>query len=258
MLVPFIWALSTSFKASKDVFDPNGGVLPNPLSFDAYHAVFTQIPFPLYFVNSVTVTVFIVMFNVVFDTAAAYAFAKLRFPGRDVIFGILLVTLMIPSQVNLIPLYRIMVWLHDVVPWLGINTLSGIVLPSMVQVFGIFLLRQFFVAIPDSVIEAGRIDGAGEWRILWKIVLPLAAPAIATLMIFVFLSAWNDFLWPLLVSNSDSNTTLPVGLTLLTRKNTVDWPQIMAGSVITILPMVVIFLILQRRFIEGIAAGATK
>ncbi len=258
MLTPFIWALSTSLKAAKDVFDPHGGVIPNPISFDAFHSVITEIAFPLYFLNSVTVTVLIVGFNVIFDTAAAYAFAKLNFPGRDVIFGALLVTLMIPSQVNLIPLYRIMVALHDVIPWLGVNTLSGIVLPSMVQVFGIFLLRQFFATIPDEVIEAGRLDGAGEWRILWRIVLPIAAPAIATLMIFVFLNAWNDFLWPLLVSNSDANRTLPVGLTLLSRKNTVNWPETMAGSVVTIVPMIVIFLILQRRFIEGIAAGSVK
>ncbi len=258
MLVPFIWALSTSFKAAKDVFDPNGGVIPSPISFDAYRSIFTEIAFPHYLANSVIVTIVVVASNVIFGTAAAYAFAKLTFPGRDVIFGILLVTLMVPSQVNLIPLYRIMVWLHQIVPWLGVNTLPGIIMPSMVQVFGIFLLRQFFTSIPDAVIEAARLDGAGELKILWRVVLPIAAPGIATLMIFVFLSSWNDFLWPLLMSNSDSNTTLPVGLTLLSRQNTVNWPEIMSGAVTIILPMVVVFMMLQRRFIEGIAAGSTK
>ena len=258
MLVPFIWAVSTSFKAAKDVFDPNGSVIPNPISFDAYRSIFTEIAFPHYFANSVIVTIVVVASNVIFGTAAAYAFAKLTFPGRDVIFGILLVTLMVPSQVNLIPLYRIMVWLHQIVPWLGVNTLPGIIMPSMVQVFGIFLLRQFFTSIPDAVIEAARLDGAGELKILWRVVLPIAAPGIATLMIFVFLSSWNDFLWPLLMSNSDSNTTLPVGLTLLSRQNTVNWPEIMSGAVTIILPMVVVFMMLQRRFIEGIAAGSTK
>ncbi|MCO5294881.1 MAG: carbohydrate ABC transporter permease [Homoserinimonas sp.] len=258
MLFPFIWALSTSLKEAKDVFDPSGGVIPNPISFDAYVNVFTKIAFSQYFLNSVIVTVLIVGLNVLFDTLAAYAFAKLKFPGRDVIFGVLLITLMIPSQVNLVPLYRFMVWLHQVFPFLGVDTLSGIVMPTMVQVFGIFLLRQFFASIPDSVVEAARLDGAGEWRILWRMIFPIAAPAIATLVIFTFLSAWNDFLWPLLISNSEASRTLPVGLTLLSRKNTVNWPETMAGSVVTIVPMIIVFLVLQRRFIEGIAAGVTK
>ncbi|MBX3088103.1 MAG: carbohydrate ABC transporter permease [Cryobacterium sp.] len=258
MLFPFIWALSTSLKEAKDVFDPSGGVIPDPISFDAYVNVFTKIAFSQYFLNSVIVTVLIVGLNVLFDTLAAYAFAKLKFPGRDVIFGALLITLMIPSQVNLIPLYRFMVWLHQVFPFLGVDTLSGIVMPTMVQVFGIFLLRQFFASIPDSVVEAARLDGAGEWRILWRMIFPIAAPAIATLVIFTFLSAWNDFLWPLLISNSEASRTLPVGLTLLSRKNTVNWPETMAGSVVTIVPMIIVFLVLQRRFIEGIAAGVTK
>lgn len=258
MLVPFLWTLSTSFKLPQDVFATDSGFIPSVFSLDAYVNVLTHIPFPQYFANSVIVTVVVVVLNVVFDTAAAYAFAKLRFPGRNIIFSVLLITLMIPTQVNLIPLYRMMVGLHQIVPWLGVDTLSGIILPSIVQVFGIFLLRQFFASVPDSLLEAARLDGAGEWRVMWRIVLPIATPAIATLVIFVFLSSWNDFLWPLLVADSDSSRTLPVGLTLLSRKNTVNWPETMAGSVVTILPMVIVFLALQRRFIEGIAAGAIK
>ena len=258
MLVPFLWAVSASLKPPSEVFDSAVGFIPDAPTTSAYQSIFQQISFGTYFMNSVIVTLAVVALNIIFDTAAAYGFAKLRFPGRDLLFAILLLTLMVPPIINIIPLYRIMVSINQVVPWLGVDTLSGIVMPSMVQVFGIFLLRQFFTTIPDSIIEAARLDGASELTILWRVVLPLVSPAVATLVIFLFLETWNDFLWPLLISNSDSSKTLPVGLTLLSRKNTVDWPQTMAGSVVTIVPMVLVFIALQRRFIEGIAAGAVK
>jgi multiple sugar transport system permease protein len=257
-LLPFAWTLSTSFKRSQDVFAPGSGLVPDPWSLDGYRDVFTLVPFAHYFTNSVAVSFVVVLGNIVFDTAAAYAFAKLRFPGRNFWFGALLISLMVPMQVNLIPLYRIMVSLHQSVPALGANTLSGVFLPSLVQAFGIFLMRQFFESIPDSVLEAARIDGAGELTILRRIVVPLAAPGIATLTIFTFLSTWNDFLWPLIVAGSDSSRTLPVGLALLARKSTVNWPDTMAGTVLTALPMIVIFVLMQRRFIEGLTAGASK
>ncbi len=258
MLIPFVWTVSVSFKTPEDVFAPGTGLIPNPVSLQGYLNVFTLLPFPTYLRNSVIVTLAVVTANVVFDTIAAYAFAKLHFPGRNVLFGILLVTLMIPMQVNLIPLYRMMAQLHHWVPFLGIDTLSGIILPSAVQVFGIFLMRQFFATIPDSLLEAARLDGAGELTIVWRIVLPVALPAIATLTIFTLLGAWNDFLWPLLVADSDSSRTLPVGLALLSRKNTVNWPDTMAGTVITAIPMIIAFAVLQRRFIEGLTAGSVK
>jgi len=258
MLAPFIWTLSTSLKRPEDVFAPGQWVIPDPISLQGYRDVFTLLPFPRYFINSVIVTGAIVFLNVVFDTTAAYAFAKLRFPGRSVIFGVLLVTLMIPMQVNLIPLYRLMVWFHRFIPWFGVDTLAGIIAPSAVQVFGIFLMRQYFASIPDSIIEAARLDGAGELAILRRIVLPLALPGVATLTIFTFLTAWNDFLWPLLISSSDASRTLPVGLALLSRKNTVNWPDTMAGAVVTAIPMVIAFVVLQRRFIEGLTAGSVK
>ena len=257
-LAPFAWTVSTSFKRSEDVFAPGSGLVPRPWSWSGYHDVFTLVPFAHYLANSVIVSLVVVLANIVFDTAAAYAFAKLRFPGRSLWFGVLLVTLMVPMQVNLIPLYRIMVLLHQAVPALGANTLSGIYLPSLVQVFGIFLMRQYFATIPDSILEAARIDGAGELAILRRIVFPLAAPGIATLTIFTFLATWNDFLWPLIVAGTDQSRTLPVGLALLARKNTVNWPDTMAGAVVTALPMIVIFVVMQRRFIEGLTAGVGK
>ena len=196
--------------------------------------------------------------NVIFGTAAAYAFAKLRFPGRDALFFVFLLTLMVPFQVNLIPLYRIMVELHRISPALGVDTYFGLIAPGAIQVFGIFLMRQFLKSIPDEILESARIDGASEWRILRSIVFPLAAPGMATLAIFTFIGAWNDFLWPLIVTNSDEMRTLPVGLALLARRNTVVWGQTMAGTVVAVAPMVVVFLVLQRRFIEGLTAGAVK
>jgi multiple sugar transport system permease protein len=258
LLMPVLWTVSTSLKPPGDVFKPGLGLWPSHATLDAYRSVFSAVPFGRYLLNSLVVTLSIVALNVVFDSCAAYAFAKLRFPGSSLLFGLLLLTLMIPMQVNLIPLYRMMVWIHLQVPVLGADTLSGIIAPSAVQVFGIFLMRQFFASIPDGLIEAARLDGAGELTILRTIVLPLARPGLATLTIFTFLQAWNDFLWPLIVASSDASRTLPVGLALLSSKNTVNWPETMAGSVVTALPMVLVFIVLQRQFIEGLAAGAGK
>ncbi|MEO8094276.1 MAG: carbohydrate ABC transporter permease [Pseudolysinimonas sp.] len=256
MLVPWAWTLITSLKQPAEVF--SGAVLPAIPTLDAYRQVVTLIPFGTYFGNSVIVTVVVVVLNVVFDTCAAYALAKLPLPGKGVLLVVLLTTLMIPMQVNIIPLYRMMVQLHSAVPFLGADTLSGIIAPSAVQVLGIFLMRQFFVSIPDSMLEAARLDGANEFSILWRIVMPVSGPAIATLVIFTGLAAWNDFLWPLIVTASDDSRTLPVGLALLAKKNTVNWPETMAATVLTALPMIVLFVILQRRFIEGLTAGSVK
>jgi multiple sugar transport system permease protein len=256
MIVPFWWAVTTSFKLPGDVF--SGSILPDPFTLENYQDVFRRLPFPRYFLNSVIVTGLIVGLNVVFGTAAAYAFAKLRFPGRNLLFFLLLLTLMVPFQVNLIPLYRIMVELHKAIPAIGVDTYFGIVAPGAIQVFGIFLMRQFLRSIPDEVLESARMDGASEWRILRSIVFPLAAPGMATLAIFTFVAAWNDFLWPLIVTNSDDMRTLPVGLALLARRNTVVWGQTMAGTVVAVAPIVIVFLLLQRRFIEGLTAGSVK
>jgi multiple sugar transport system permease protein len=256
MIVPFYWTLSTSFKLPGDVF--SGNLIPNPFTLENYQDVFRRLPFATYFLNSVIVSASIVGLNVVFGTAAAYAFAKLRFPGRDLLFFVFLLTLMVPFQVNLIPLYRIMVELHKAIPAIGVDTYFGLIAPGAIQVFGIFLMRQFLRSIPDEILESARMDGASEWRILRSIVFPLAAPGMATLAIFTFIGAWNDFLWPLIVTNSDEMRTLPVGLALLARRNTVVWGQTMAGTVVAVAPMVVIFLVLQRRFIEGLTAGSVK
>jgi multiple sugar transport system permease protein len=258
MIGPFYWSVATSFKPPADIFASPPKWIPHPWTLQNYRDVFTLLPFGRYLFNSVVVTAAIVGLNIVFDTMAAYAFAKLRFPGRNFLFFFLLLTLMVPFQVNLIPLYRIMVELHKINPHLGVNTYSGIVLPGMIQVFGIFLMRQFLQSIPDEVLESARVDGASELQIIRKIVLPLAAPGMATLAIFTFLGAWNDFLWPLIVIDRDSLRTLTVGLALLQQKNTINWGDTMAGTALLAGPMIVVFLLLQRRFIEGLTAGAVK
>jgi multiple sugar transport system permease protein len=258
MIAPFLWALSTSFKLPGDVFAYPPRFLPEPFTIANFQNVITRIPFPRYLLNSTIVTGTIVILNVIFGTAAAYAFAKLRFPGRDRIFFLLLLTLMVPFQVNLIPLYKMMVELHKVVPFLGADTYMGLVAPSAIQVFGIFLMRSFLRSIPDEILESARLDGASEVRVLRSIVFPLALPGMATLAIFTILSSWNDFLWPLIVTNSDQMRTLPVGLALLARRNASDWGTTMAGTIITAAPLIVVFLLMQRRFIEGLTAGAVK
>lgn len=258
MVGPLYWMFSTSFKSSGDIFASPPKWIPDPWILGNYRDVFTLLPFERFFLNSAIVAFSIVALNIVFDSMAAYAFAKLRFPGRDLIFFLLLITLMIPFQVNIIPLYRMMVFFHQIDPHLGTDTYSGLIAPSMIQVFGIFLMRQFFRSIPDEVLESARCDGASEFRIIRSIVLPLALPGMATLAIFTFLTAWNDFLWPLLVTSSDQMRTLPVGVALLARRNTINWGNTMAGTALATVPMIAVFLVLQRRFIEGLTAGAVK
>jgi ABC-type glycerol-3-phosphate transport system permease component len=258
MIAPLYWMFSTSFKPVRDVFASPPKWIPNPFTLQAYHDVFTQMPFARYFLNSVVVTGTIVILNVLLGTAGAYAFAKLRFPGRNVIFFSLLITLMVPFQVNMIPLYRMMVWLHERSSLLGVDTYFGIIAPSAVGVFGIFLMRQFLSSIPDAILDAARLDGCSEFRILGSIIFPLAKPGMAALAIFTFLDAWNNFLWPLIVTDSDSMRTLPVGLAMMASKHTVNWTDTMAGAVVTTLPMLLVFAVLQRRFIEGLTGGAVK
>jgi multiple sugar transport system permease protein len=258
MIGPFYWMLATSFKPAADVFASPPKWIPNPWTLGNYRYIVKYLSFVRYSFNSVFVTGSIVLLNVLFDTAAAYAFAKLRFPGRNLLFFLLLVTLMVPFQVNLIPLFKIMVLLHDLNSRLGVSTYSGLILPGMIQVFGIFLMRQFLQSIPDEVLESARVDGASEFRILRSIVFPVAAPGMATLAIFTFLGAWNDFLWPLIVINDDAHKTLTLGLVGLQAKNTINYGNEMAGTAFTAVPLILVFLLLQRRFIEGLTAGAVK
>jgi ABC-type glycerol-3-phosphate transport system permease component len=252
MVIPFYWTVATSFKLEKNVFATPPQWWPDPFSILAYQQVLTRIPFARYFLNSVIVALAITVGHVLFDTLAAYAFAKLKFPGREQIFFLMLLGLMVPFQVNLIPLYRIMSIFH----W--VDSYAALIIPSLTSIFGIFLMRQFFLTIPDDLIDAARIDGAGEFGVFWRVIMPLVLPGVATLVIFTFMGAWNDFLWPRIVTSSEQLFTLPVGLAQLQFKNTSNEAQIMAGTVLTALPMILVFLLLQRQFIAGMTAGAVK
>lgn len=252
MLVPFYWTVATSLKLEQYVFANPPQWWPNPVTIQSYIDVITKINFPRYFANSVVVAVISTLGHVFFDTLAAYAFAKLAFPGRDKIFFIMLLALMVPFQVNLIPLYRIMATLH----WT--DTYLALIVPNITSIFGIFLMRQFLLTIPNELLDSARIDGCNEFSVFSRIVLPLALPGVATLVIFTFMNTWNDFLWPRIVTNTETLFTLPVGLAQLQMKNTSNQAQIMAGTVLTALPMIVVFLLMQRQFIEGMTAGAIK
>jgi len=252
MVVPFYWSLSSSLKLEQFVFASPPQWWPTPLTLQNYVSVFTKIHFQTYFLNSVFVALVTTLAHVFFDTLAAYAFAKLTFPGRDPLFFVMLLGLMVPFQVNLIPLYRIMATLG----WT--NTYLALIVPNLTSIFGIFLMRQYLLTIPNDLLDAARIDGCGEFGVFRRVVLPLAVPGIATLVILTFMSTWNDFLWPRIVISSEELYTLPVGLAQLQMKNTSNEAQIMAGTVLTALPMILVFLFMQRRFIEGMTAGALK
>ena len=252
MMVPFYWSVGTSLKLEQFVFASPPQWWPSPVTFQNYVHVLTRIPFLRYFANSVLVAVATTLGHVFFDTLAAYAFAKLTFPGRDRIFFIMLLALMVPFQVNLIPMFRIMGILH----WT--DTYLALIIPNLTNIFGIFMMRQFLMSIPDDLLDQARIDGCSEFSVFRRVVLPLALPGIATLVIFTFMGTWNDFLWPRIVTNSEAIFTLPVGLAQLQMKNTSNEAQIMAGTVLTALPMIVVFLFMQRQFIEGMTAGALK
>lgn len=252
MIIPFYWSVGSSLKLEQNVFASPPQWWPDPLTFQSYVNVLTRIPFLRYFTNSVIVAIVTTLGHVFFDTLAAYAFAKLTFPGRDRIFFIMLLALMVPFQVNLIPLYRIMALLH----WT--DTYLALIVPNLTSIFGIFMMRQFLKSIPNDLLDAARIDGCSEFGVFQKVVLPLALPGIATLIIFTFMGTWNDFLWPRIVTNSEAYFTLPVGLAQLQMKNTSNEAQIMAGTVLTALPMILVFLFMQRQFIAGMTAGALK
>lgn len=190
--------------------------------------------------------------NVFFCTLAGYAFSKLRFPGRGKIFFVLLMTLMVPFQVNLIPLYKLM----DLFKW--IDTYWALIVPGATSAFGIYLMRQYILSIPDEILGSARVDGCSEFGIFWRIVTPLSLPGVATLAIFTFMGSWTGFLWPMIVTSSMEMRTLPVGIALLQEYHTTNWTQIMAGSTIAAVPMIIVFLSMQRQFIEGLTAGAVK
>jgi multiple sugar transport system permease protein len=247
MLLPFAWMLSTSLKSPAQVFTYPPVWIPHPVAWSNYAEAIAALPFGRFYLNSLIVTASVTVLQLLISSLAAFAFARLRFRGREALFLLYLATLMIPFQVTMIPNFILVRWLG----WY--DTFQALILPTAFSAFSTFLLRQYFLGLPRDLDEAARIDGASSLRIWWSIILPLSGPALAALAIFVALNSWNDFLWPLIVTNSDQMRTLPVGLSTFQGQYKVEWHLLMAGSVIAMLPVLLLYTVAQRWFIRGIA-----
>lgn len=258
MILPFLWMLSTSLKSYSSVFIFNVSDikwLPDPVYWKNYLDVWKVVPFARFYLNSIFVVVCVTFGQVITSAGAAYAFARLKFPGRDKIFFAYLATMMIPGSVTMIPVFALM----RSFGW--IDTYKALIIPAIFSAYGTFLLRQFFMTIPRDLEDAAKIDGCSLWGIFWRVIMPLSHTAIATLTIFVSLGNWVSFMWPLLVTNSIEKRTLPVGLAYfqeLYQYAQPDWGLLMAGSLITMVPVVIIFLFNQRFFVEGIKLTGMK
>ena len=251
-LFPLAWMASVSFMQPGEASAFPPPLLPAHATLANYHVLFERAGMGRYLVNSLLVATATTALSLLFNLAAGYAFAKLHFAGRERLFRSLLGALVIPAQVAMIPLFLMMKWLGL------INNYGGVVVPALASVFGIFLVRQYAQSIPNELLEAARIDGAGEGRIFATIVLPLLKPIIVTLAIFTFLASWNDFIWPLIVLSDQAWQTAPVALAGLSREHVQDNELMMAGSVVTTLPVLILFLALQRHYIQGLLLGSVK
>jgi multiple sugar transport system permease protein len=227
-------------------------LVPESPTFEHYRILFSRLNLARYLLNSTLIATVVTASSLLINSLAGYAFAKLRFTGRDRLFRLLLASMVIPAQVAMLPLFLMLKEMGLV------NTYGGVIVPGMASIFGIFLIRQYALSIPDSLLDAARIDGAGEFRIYRTLVLPLCKPILVTLAIFTFLGAWNDFLWPLIILADNDLYTLPVALANLLGEHVQDTELMMAGSVLTVLPVVVLFLVLQKYYIEGLTLGSVK
>ncbi|MEI8377198.1 MAG: carbohydrate ABC transporter permease [bacterium] len=254
MLFPFFWMFSASFMSSTQILSGVVNFLPKPFVFQNYIDITQKIPIVQYFLNSLFVAVLTTVGQVIFSAFAGYSFARMNFKGKDFLFFVFLVTMMIPPQVNIIPLFFLMKELS----W--IDTYQALVVPGLFGGFGVFLMRQWFKGLPKSLEDAAKIDGCNYFQTFFKIALPLGMPALATLSIFTFITSWNSFMWPLIVTNSDRMRTLPVGLAVFkgSFRETTEWGQLMACAVIAIIPVIAVFLAGQKYFIKGLMAGAIK
>ena len=275
-IAPFAWMVVASLQPIGEMFSWPPHWIPRHATLDNYRNFLNPPsagnvdlvkPQPLrWFLNSAFVAVSVTALQLFFNSLAAYAFAKRRFPGRDAFFLITLGTLMIPGAINLVPQYMVLrhiplfggndIWGNGGHGWL--DSYWALIVPGAVSSFGIFLLRQYMRSIPDDLLDAARIDGAGEFRIFWRIVLPLTRPALAALGIFTFSYVWDDFTWPLIVVNSADLDTMPLGLAMFVVQNRTAWDYVFAGSVITTIPVIIMFLLFQRHFVKGIAITGMK
>lgn len=252
MVLPLFWMITTSLKDSGALTAIPIEWIPKKVTFDSFRKLFEIFPFGKTFLNSVIVSVSITIVNVFSACMAAYVFAKIPFKGRELLFGIFLITMMIPGSVTLIPNYLILRSFHL------LNSYLGLILPSFFNIFGIFMLRQSIRQIPDDFIDAAVIDGASQWRIFFNVIIPLSRPMIATLFVITFMGAWNDYLWPLIVLTDKSKMTLPVALSMLNGQYSTEYNLLMAGALISIIPIIIVYAFAQRYFEEGLTAGGLK
>jgi multiple sugar transport system permease protein len=249
---PLVWMLAVSFMAPGEASRFPPPVLPRHATLVNYRTLFADAGIGRYFLNSLLLALGATLLSLLFNVGAGYAFARLHFRGREKLFRMLLGTLVIPAQVAMLPLFLMLKQIGLV------NSFAGVLIPSMASVFGIFLVRQYALTIPDALLEAARLDGAGELRIFRLIVLPLLAPILVTLALFSFLGSWNDFMWPLIVLTDKDMYTLPVAIALLSSEHVQDNELMMAGSVVTVVPVLLIFLALQRYYLQGLTMGSVK
>ncbi|MDF1605652.1 carbohydrate ABC transporter permease [Nocardioides sp. YIM 152315] len=253
VVLPFAWMLVSSFKPEAEVRAVPPTWWPQTVTAENYDTLFTRLDFPTYFLNSAIVALAVTAGNVVFCSMLGYALAKLEFPGKRVLFVVVLGTLMVPGVVTFVPLFVLTTNLNLT------NTLPGMILPFLAGPFGVFLIRQYVLGLPDELIQAARVDGAGELTIFARVIMPLCGPALATLAVLTFLTSWNNFLWPLVVATSEDKYTLPVALALYAvGQNATQYGLLLAGSVVVVLPVLVVFLLLQRYIVQGIAMTGIK
>ncbi len=251
-IYPILWMSLTSFKPESSIIGEPSRLLPRVWTMEQYGLVLSAIPFLTFFRNSVIFAGGVTLISLFFDSMAGYAFAKLRFRGSNFVFIMILATLMIPFQIIMIPLYLMIFHLH------GLDTFWGMMLPRITNAFGIYMMRQFFISIPDDLLDSARMEGLSEFSIYIRIALPLTTTALSTLGVFHFMYNWNDFLWPLIITNSTEMRTLPVGLALFTGEHVMEHGPIMAGAVLSILPILIFYLSAQKTFIKGVAISGLK
>ena len=251
--LPLLWLLSAAFKETREIYVVPATWIPAEPTLANFPRAWNAAPFGLYYLNTTIVTVVSVVGKLVMAATTAYALVMLRFPGKDVVFALILGALMIPPQVVVVPNYLLFADLGLV------NTYTALILPHIPTAVGAFLLRQAFLAVPREILDAARVDGAGHMRTLWRILIPLSMPVVVTFGLLATQDVWNDFLWPLVITNTANMRTLPLGIfSLLDQEGNTQWGVVMAGAIYVILPLLVVFLWVQRHIVEGIAAGAVK
>jgi alpha-1,4-digalacturonate transport system permease protein len=249
---PLYWMFATAVRPKKEIFSGGFDLVPSTLVWSNFSDAWNKLPWDQFYINSIAIAAIAVPITVFINLLAGYTFAKYKFPGRDILFLLMISTLMIPIQVIMVPEFLIVAKLG----W--VNTWWGVLVPRAAEAFGLFMVRQFMVSIPDELIEAARLDGAGEFTIFRKVVLPLSWPVIAVLSIFTFMWRWNDFAWPLVVLPEQSSYTVPLGLSLMQGQYFTDWTGLMSMSLLSIIPMMLVFIFFQRYFIQGIASTGLK